>query len=278
MGGMNQASALPLQQHVSFAATLRRLGQPASIQKVPDAAPVVTLRRFGVSFASRGPIWTTHATADQKIRSLRTSGLRLINADRCDPIIYRNAGFRMISTAASVAELDLTPTPAERRTRAKAKWRNAWRRAQDATFTTKIQPFDPVLHQWLLEADRQQQRQKGFRALPHAILTAYAARSPRQALVFVAQHKRTPIAAMLFLLHRPVASYQLGWNSDVGRRLNAHHGLLFAAADWLHDKRYRRLDLGTVDTETAPDLARFKIGTGAAVRPLGGTWLRLPGL
>jgi hypothetical protein len=38
------------------------------------------------------------------------------------------------------------------------------------------------------------------------------------------------------------------------------------------------LDLGTVDTENAPGLARFKIGSGAQIRSLGGTWLRIPGL
>jgi len=29
---------------------------------------------------------------------------------------------------------------------------------------------------------------------------------------------------------------------------------------------------------SAPGLARFKIGTGAEVRPLGGSWLRVPWL
>lgn len=276
MRRMNSAVALPLQQHKHFADALRQLGQPSRLQKLPDAAPVVTLRRFGITFASRGPIWRDDATPDQKLRGLRDSGLRLINADHYDPTLYRQAGFRMISTAASVAELDLTLSSDTRLMRAKPKWRNAWRRAQTASFVTKIQPFDPEQHQWLLNADHQQQKAKGFRALPHAILLAYAARQPGNVIVFVARQKRAPIAAMVFLLHRPVATYHLGWSDATGRTVNAHHRLLVEAADWLHQKKYRRLDLGSVDTETAPDLARFKIGTGAIVRPLGGTWLRLP--
>jgi hypothetical protein len=37
------------------------------------------------------------------------------------------------------------------------------------------------------------------------------------------------------------------------------------------------LDLGSVDTVSAPGLARFKLGAGAQVKSLGGTWLHLPG-
>ena len=33
-----------------------------------------------------------------------------------------------------------------------------------------------------------------------------------------------------------------------------------------------RVDLGQVDTDTQPGLARFKLGAGADCRSLGGTW------
>jgi hypothetical protein len=38
----------------------------------------------------------------------------------------------------------------------------------------------------------------------------------------------------------------------------------------------RWLDLGSVDTEKAPGLARFKLGTGAELKRLGATMLVLP--
>jgi hypothetical protein len=50
------------------------------------------------------------------------------------------------------------------------------------------------------------------------------------------------------------------------------------AADDLAARGHVRLDLGTVDTEAAPGLARFKLAVGATVHPLGGSWLGLPGL
>ena len=140
------------------------------------------------------------------------------------------------------------------------------------------QHFDPKRHRWLLDADLAQQRKKEFRALPHAIIAAYAAQHPKDVIVFIAQQPQGPVAAMLFLLHHPVATYHVGWSNNVGRDCCAHHRILFEAATVFSGQGYLRLDLGSVDTENSPSLARFKIGTGAVVRSLGGTWLRIPGL
>lgn len=275
---MQPETPLPLQQHRFFAQTLIALGQPASLNPMQFAAPVMTIKRFGMSFASRGPIWQNDATEPAKCTALRNSGLVLINADRFEPNVYRDAGFRLVTTPAWVAELDLWGTAHQRLLKAKGKWRNVWRRAQHSLLTIQQELFDPQLHQWLLDADRVQQRQKGFRALPHAIIAAYAAKRPQDVVIFIARQNQKPVAAMLFLLHQPVATYHLGWSNDTGRVHGAHHRILFEAADVFSDKGYRRLDIGTVDTENAPGLARFKIGTGAVVRPLGGTWLKVPGL
>jgi hypothetical protein len=52
--------------------------------------------------------------------------------------------------------------------------------------------------------------------------------------------------------------------------------MLARAAEALAAEGLRWLDLGTVDTEAAPGLARFKLGTGARLRRLGATCLVLP--
>ena len=49
------------------------------------------------------------------------------------------------------------------------------------------------------------------------------------------------------------------------------------AALALRDDGVRWLDLGTVDTDVAPGLAHFKLGTGAELRQLGATVWVLPG-
>jgi lipid II:glycine glycyltransferase (peptidoglycan interpeptide bridge formation enzyme) len=86
------------------------------------------------------------------------------------------------------------------------------------------------------------------------------------------------IASMLFLVHGRVATYQIGWSGEEGRRLSAHQLCLWEAMRALREAGVRRLDLGTVDTDAAPGLARFKIGAGARVRALGPTCLVLPGV
>ena len=80
---------------------------------------------------------------------------------------------------------------------------------------------------------------------------------------------------MLMQMHPPVATYHIGWTNAHGRSLMAHHLLLWHAANDMANHGVTRLDLGTVDTQTAPGLARFKIGSGANIRPLGPTMIRL---
>jgi len=52
--------------------------------------------------------------------------------------------------------------------------------------------------------------------------------------------------------------------------------MLTRAAKALAAEDVRWLDLGSVDTEGAPGLARFKPGTGAELRKLAATLLVLP--
>ena len=72
------------------------------------------------------------------------------------------------------------------------------------------------------------------------------------------------------------ASYHVGWSGPEGRAANAHPLLLWSAMQALAAEGINRLDLGDVNTEDAPGLARFKIGAGANVRPLGPTILLPP--
>lgn len=275
---MRSKTLLPLQQHSNFAGALQLLGQKARIIDLSDTAKVLTISRFGMLCTSRGPIWKPNTASDTKIAALRQSSLRLINADKDEAAIYLAAGFRRMHTPASVAELDLRGTATDRIARASGKWRNIWRRAQEAPLKITHHPFDPQTHQWLLDADLAQQRQKRYRALPHTVVQAYALRHPNDVVIYTAHHKRKPVAAMLFVLHHPAVTYHLGWSNQDGRRFAAHHRLLIEAATAFSQQGFHRLDLGTVDTDNAPGLARFKIGTGAIVRPLGGTWLKVPGL
>ena len=115
---------LPLQQHPIFGAALGLIGTTVQRIDLNGAAPTQIIKRFGVSFAPRGPVWLTEDSD-----ALRNSPIRLLNAEHPGHI-YRQVGFRKLMTAAHVAELDLRIRPDIRRAQLHGKWRNAWRKSQ----------------------------------------------------------------------------------------------------------------------------------------------------
>ena len=240
-----------------------------------NAAPLISVQVMGQRLASRGPVWDNGAEIRSKIAALRLSDMRLINAETPQDAVFHTAGFRKLTTQAHIAELNLCASEAMREAAMGSKWRNRWRRAKAAPFAVDQSQFNATKHEWLLEADLAQQKQKRFRSLPHTLLKAIATHEPQSVTVFTASDAGRPRAAMLFVQHWPVVTYHLGWLCPKARKWSLHHHILMQAADEFARAGYKRLDLGGVDTEQAPGLARFKIGSGARVRPLGGTWLRL---
>ncbi|MDA8585758.1 GNAT family N-acetyltransferase [Rhodobacteraceae bacterium] len=272
---MQAAPQIPLQQHPNFAAALNKLGRETKVIELDGSAPVQTIVRFGLRFASRGPIWLDGPTTAQA-PSVRAARLHLINSNGGDQGALRGAGFRRIVSPVHVGELSILGTRSDRIDRMKGKWRNSFRKALKSPQTLQVDAFRTFRHHWLLDADLKQQKTKAFRSLPHAFLQAYSLENPKNTPVFTAYLNGEPIAAMVFLVHGSVATYHLGWTSLLGRENGSHHAILMRAADHLSRRGVERIDLGTVDKANAPGLARFKIGTGATIRPLGGTWLRLP--
>lgn len=257
-----------LQHSAAYAKALARLG----VETRDTVAGPMVLRRWPVlgriGLLSRVPV-PDAAT----LRALRHDGLRLINAEDQRDKALRAAGFRQIITPAHTAELDLT---GDTSARMHQKWRNRLCRAGQAGITLRQIRWTGTDH-WLFTQEAAQRRARHYRALPLQLLQAYARANPRQALIVEAWDGATPLAAMLFLRHGAGATYQTGWTSGAGRAVNAHNLTLATGMDALADIGHEMLDLGPIDTETNPGLARFKLGAGATARALGGTWLALPG-
>ena len=156
------------------------------------------------------------------------------------------------------------------------KWRNRLRRAQNAGLRLQHGPLVAGSDHWVLAADRAQQRRRGYGTWPTHLTEAYAGGDLRHAVMFEAYAGYTPLAAMLFLRHGSSASYHIGHATPAGCAANAHNLLMWHAMVWLADHGHDKVDLGLLDTEGAPGLARFKLGTAAQVENLGGTWLSWP--
>ncbi|TCL10113.1 acetyltransferase (GNAT) family protein [Shimia isoporae] len=174
-----------------------------------------------------------------------------------------------------IAKLDLT---GDLRATMHQKWRNRLVNAEQQNLRVTRQNLPEKPDQWLLEMDRKQQQTRGYAAWPEALTLAYAQANRGDAKLFTAFDGREPVAAMLILRHGESATYHISHTTEAGRAASAHNLLLWEAMQWLTTKGVSSLDLGHIDTDKAPGLARFKLGAGATLHPLGGTWLWWPPL
>lgn len=273
---------IPLQQSTAFLRAVRIMGGQA--EKLPlgdegrDGHALMQLRRLPVigtvGLVSRGPYWQSAPDAEGFAQTIATKRHPvLVNADHAAG--FASAGLINVMTPASVALLALGP---DIEASMHQKWRNRLRKAEASSLNVvrTVFPADP-LH-WLLKAEAAQRRTRGYRGLHPAFAVAFAKANAKMAHFFVANLRNDPVAGMLFLRHGDMVTYHMGHTTNAGRALNAHTLLLARAARWFAGKGVHTIDLGSVDTVNAPGLARFKLGSGAKVKKLGGTWLFSPRL
>jgi hypothetical protein len=156
------------------------------------------------------------------------------------------------------------------------KWRNRLVAAERAG--VRVRQGGTAGLEALLAEEGQQRRARGYqalapgfaRALPVGALRLWEWRKAGAGKAGAGQ------AAMGFVVHGASATYHLGWASEAAKAAGVHGVMLTRAAEALWAEGVRWLDLGSVDTDTAPGLARFKLGTGAVLKRLGATCLVLP--
>jgi hypothetical protein len=188
----------------------------------------------------------------------------------------RQCGHIPILTGGYVAELDLTQPEPQRLARAHGKWRNRLAKAQSRGIHLSHTRFSPRRHGWLLQAEADQRRRRGYRALPLGFTSSAAEMAPEQCRLFTATYRGERLGALLFLLHDGAATYHIGHATAPGRAMSVHNHLLWTAANWLAGRGFSRLDLGPIETEISPGLARFKLGSGARPVKRGATCLYTP--
>lgn len=286
----------PLQQHPFYGAacqTWHRLVRAHCLgnAKRPEATAQVLSRYWPgpghVALLSRGPVWrdggpgpTDRAEAFLALLDqLRDQNrMVIVNAeDEATAALLAQQGFVQTLTPMHMAELDLSGDTARRRARLHGKWRNRLARAEDARLEVVVSPMRPQPGHWLLRKEHQQVQAKKYRRLPLPFVTSWARINPGSAIVLSAWEGRVPVAGVLLLMHAPTASYHIAWTSTRGRQLSAANLLLWRAMEIAVEKGATRMDLDSINTEDAPGLARFKLGTGATVRRLGGSWVAAPG-
>ncbi|ANT61335.1 hypothetical protein AYJ57_13700 [Salipiger sp. CCB-MM3] len=229
-----------------------------------------------VELLSRGPV-TRDCDAPAPLDAwfegflaARPRGPLLLNADGTPPEVLRRAGFWPLLTPASLALLPLGPET-EMRAALAQKWRNRLNRAQRSGL--RLRRLALRGDHWLLPTEAAQARARRYRNLPPGFLAAYAAANPGDALIWEARLEGAPVAAIAVLRHGLMASWTSGVTRPEGRRSGAMNLLLWEAARWLAAQGHLWLDMGILNQQDAPGLTHFKLGTGARVHRLGGTWM-----
>ncbi|MHA7889239.1 GNAT family N-acetyltransferase [Roseicyclus sp.] len=267
----------PLQQSALYARAVTRLGGRCRVLDLPSGPVRVIARRFPllgeVALISRGPPGLDLTTAPD-LRA-RTGARHLIvhAEDAISAGALADAGFRRIARPRQIAEVPLAPSHAAMLAAMRGKWRNRLRHglAQGLTVTQAAMPPDP--RHWLLAAEARAARRLGYHPLPPVMIAALAGADPGAGRLFTARGPDGPIAAMLFFRHGRTATYQVGWSDAAGRAASAGPVLMWHAMQALQANGAEVIDLGLAEPRTAPGLARFKLGTGARLRVLGGSWL-----
>lgn len=188
--------------------------------------------------------------------------------------LLRKAGVRQTVTGYSTLVLDLTAEADVLRAGLSGKWRNALVQAEKAGLKVKETRGGEAIER-IVEGYEDLKRRRRFtgpsgetaRRL-HAL-----ARRKRDVLAVTVLQGSTPLSGALFLGHGQGSTYYMGWTSIDGRDLNAQNFAMWRGILKLKEDGFGFLDLGGIDTRREPGIARFKIGTGARLHRLAGTWM-----
>lgn len=296
---LEAAAFVPLQQTPAYAAALARRGRAVrrllvegkdgrTLYGVQAATRSVVGLRV-LTTALRGPFPFAADALDAGAAPLRAAaqalGGRWPHALICAPELadgpqssaaLRGAGLRRVMTPQSFARVDLGRDAAILRKHLDGKWRNRLVKAEAGGMRVEIARGGAAMS-WLCGAHARLMAAKRFKGLPPDFVADLAAASARRdVFVCIAERKRETLAAALFLRHGAGATYVAAAAEPAGRALHAGTLLLWRGLAALQEAGAAICDLGTVDTDRSPGLARFKLGAAADVFASSGTWTPSP--
>lgn len=186
-------------------------------------------------------------------------------------------GMRRMVTGYATVWLDIRPDEVRLLSGLHGKWRNSLRAAEKAGTRVRAADRNRAFEDSMVAYDRFRRNRRFIG--PPADLIRHIHRGPvasgerGNVRVWDAIHDNEAVAGIALIRHGASATYLAGWTSPGGRNRNAHNLLLWRAITELRKTGTDWLDLGGVDTATAPGIARFKLGLGGALETLTGTYL-----
>ncbi len=262
----------PLAQSLEFEKACRVLDLPVRRFENALGSCLVQTRKLPVfgnmNLISRGPVLKETGQTRSFLSEVRHQlrGRFVVNAGAGRDKV----GGIKFAKGADLAILDVKPED-EARASLHQKWRNQLKKAEKSPLVVINQALNPNKHMWFLEAEHKQQKSQGYKNYPAPFLLAFAAANKGKARLFSAVNAGKPVAAMLVFNHGRMATYQAGVTTPEGRAHCAHNLILWNIICELKKRNVEQLDLGRADL--SPGLRRFKLGVGARVETLQGSFL-----
>jgi hypothetical protein len=293
---LGAAPFVPFQQSHAYGAALARRGRRLTRLLVEeDGATVIGVQATTRSVAGlpllttalRGPFPFTAAPPSPAAMSAVVAALRrrwphalIVSPEFTEGddahAALRAARLRCVMSPASIVRVALDADPAALRRRLDPKWRNRLVKAEAAGLKVEISRGGAAM-QYLLNAHARVMAAKRFKGPPGDFVADIVAASVRRdVFLCTAERKRSSVAAALFLRHGDSATYVIAATEAEGRAAHAGNLLLWRGMLALREAGVRVCDLGLVDTDRSPLLARFKLGTGGSVFTPCGTWTPSP--
>lgn len=293
------AQFLPLQQAPAYGAVLARRGRllrrllvegadgrmlygvQAATRRIAGLPVLTTALRGPLAFhpdaiaAGPAPLRAAIGALQRRWPHLLICAPDLADASATTAAL-RACRLRRIFTPQAFARVDLAGDGLALRRRLDGKWRNRLVKAEAAGLRVEVARGGAALG-WLCAAHARTMAARRFKGLPPDFVADLAAASARRdVFVCVAERRRETLAAALFLRHGSGATYVAAAAETSGRTAHAGTLLLWRGLAALQEAGATSCDLGPVDTDRAPGLARFKLGAAATLVVPCGTWTPSP--
>ena len=235
---------------------------------------------FSLATIMLGPVWLDEvddATTRNALKAIRTelpiAGRRILmlmpnfkakgDIDAPSPSRYVSLKRGAVISPYHSALIELTLDEDALLKNMDGKWRNRLRAAQKSDVRINALGKRPAQYEWLLDEERKQRGRAGYTAVDPKFVPVYQQfAGEKSVLALEAKDGQERCGGVLFLRHGDCATYHIGWTSDRGKDLKAHNALLWEGMRLLKRRGVKLLDLGGLDTDQSPGIARFKIGAG----------------
>jgi len=279
---LSNLARAPMQQRWEYGAVHAALGGQVKRAVVwengrPVALCQCLIRRLKgilhLSLATNGPLWLAPCNHTRVIGAIRRSlPVRRLRVNLFTlPETVKSARLISLMTPATHAIRPLPVTPEMLH----GKWRNALRRVQSSGLHSRHFTCSPAALAQLLETDANQQVAKSYRALPADFTLKWHALAAEDLRLITVGNDHETLASALFIRHGNTATYHIAHTSEHGRKTSAQRLVLWRAFQDFGNQGITQIDLGKIDTEFSPGLARFKLGTGANTLHIGPTVLAI---